>query len=74
MNVEQADANYRRDLGDGLVLRWSTSADTEALVLLVSSVFRDQADAPLNAALGNLTACINEWYSSADGTGRFRAS
>ncbi|MGH3491303.1 MAG: GNAT family N-acetyltransferase [Actinopolymorphaceae bacterium] len=30
----------RRDLGDGLVLRWSTASDIEAVVALVGAVFR----------------------------------
>jgi Acetyltransferase (GNAT) domain len=43
----------RRTLGDGLVLRWSTPQDTEAIVELTSSVFRRKEDAPPNAPLGN---------------------
>jgi Acetyltransferase (GNAT) domain len=37
---------YRRDLGAGLVLRWSTPADVEGLGRLYSLVFRPTADAP----------------------------
>ncbi|SRR5258706_4267289 len=48
MSIEQAAANYRRDLGDGLVLRWASTDDAERLALLVGTVFRDSADAPLN--------------------------
>jgi hypothetical protein len=40
--------SYRRDLGDGLVLRWSTAADAEGLARLYSHVFRENAEAPLN--------------------------
>jgi hypothetical protein len=43
-----SEATYRRDLGDGLVLRWSTAADVDELERLYSHVFRDNADAPLN--------------------------
>lgn len=49
-----AHATYRRDLGDGLVLRWSTVADTENIAQLASEVFRDSADAPVNVPLANL--------------------
>ncbi len=40
--------DYRRDLGDGLVLRWSTAADTENIAQLCSMVFRDKEDDPPN--------------------------
>jgi hypothetical protein len=43
-----SEANYRRDLGDGLALRWSTTADAEGLARLYSHVFRESAEAPLN--------------------------
>jgi len=54
MNAEAAHQSYRRDLGDGLLLRWSTSEDTENIVELVSMVFRDGAEEPLNNPLGHL--------------------
>jgi hypothetical protein len=54
MNAEAAHQSYRRDLGDGLLLRWSTPEDTENIVELVSTVFRDRADEPLNNPLGHL--------------------
>ena len=38
-NIEPAHHSYRRDLGDGLVLRWSTAEDTENIVELIGSVF-----------------------------------
>jgi hypothetical protein len=41
-------ANYRRDLGDGLVLRWSTAADIENIAQLTSMVFRDKEEEPPN--------------------------
>ena len=40
--------SYRRDLGDGLVLRWSTAEDTERIATLHSIVFRDKAEEPPN--------------------------
>ncbi|HUY77674.1 MAG TPA: GNAT family N-acetyltransferase [Ktedonobacterales bacterium] len=47
-NETLSDPNYRRDLGDGLVLRWSTAADAERLGLFYSLVFRETAESPLN--------------------------
>jgi hypothetical protein len=43
-----SEASYRRNLGDNLVLRWSTAADAEGLGQLYSHVFRENAEAPLN--------------------------
>jgi len=40
---------YRRDLGDGLVLRWSTAEDTERIAALHSMVFREKAEEPPNS-------------------------
>src|ERR1051326_1204550 len=40
--------SYRRDLGDGLVLRWSTAGDTERIATLHSIVHRDKAEEPPN--------------------------
>ena len=42
------DATYRRDLGGGLVLRWSTSGDIEKVAQLYSYVFRDSPEQPPN--------------------------
>ena len=46
--LASSNATYRRDLGDGLVLRWSTAADVDELGRLYSHVFRENADAPFN--------------------------
>jgi hypothetical protein len=43
-----SEASYRRNLGDGLVLRWSTAADAEELGQLYSYVFRKKPEDPLN--------------------------
>ena len=48
-----AAADYRRDMGDGLVLRWSTADDTENIAQLVSMVFRSKEDDPPNEHLAN---------------------
>jgi GNAT superfamily N-acetyltransferase len=46
-----ASATYRRDLGNGLILRWSTAEDTENIVQLVGMVFRSKVDDPPNEHL-----------------------
>ncbi|MEN9937746.1 MAG: hypothetical protein RLZZ387_4325 [Chloroflexota bacterium] len=38
----------RRDLGDGLVARWSTAADTEGVAALFGHVFREGPESPIN--------------------------
>jgi GNAT superfamily N-acetyltransferase len=43
-----ASANYRRELGGGLIERWSTPKDTENIAELCGIVFRDREDEPLN--------------------------
>jgi GNAT superfamily N-acetyltransferase len=43
------DATYRRDLGAGLELRWSTAADLERLAALYGDVFREGPEAPPDA-------------------------
>jgi GNAT superfamily N-acetyltransferase len=43
-----AAANYRRELGGGLVKRWSTPEDTENIAQLCGMVFRDSEDEPFN--------------------------
>jgi hypothetical protein len=40
--------DYTRELGDGLILRWSTPEDVERVASLYASVFRSSAEAPLN--------------------------
>lgn len=49
------EPDYRRDLGDGLILRWSTAADTEGIAQLYGYVFRNKEQDPLNTNLGNWT-------------------
>jgi Acetyltransferase (GNAT) domain len=39
--------NFRQELGGGLLLRWSTAADTEKIGYLMASVHRDSPEAPL---------------------------
>ncbi len=52
--------SYRRDLGDGLVLRWSTAEDTERIAALLSMVYREKASDPPNVhAMNNIRALMN---------------
>ena len=46
MSTSMADPAYRRDLGDSLILRWSSTGDTEAIAQLESIVFRDHVTDP----------------------------
>ncbi|HEX8994989.1 MAG TPA: GNAT family N-acetyltransferase [Ktedonobacterales bacterium] len=43
-----ANPAYRRDLGDGLTLRWSTSADADRLARFYGQVFREREQDPPN--------------------------
>lgn len=47
-HLPMGDPAYRRDLGDGLVLRWATADDTPSVTDLYAHVFRDAPDGPLN--------------------------
>ena len=48
MEIRPAAASYRRDLGDGLIVRWSTMDDAERLAHLFGTVERNSADEPIN--------------------------
>lgn len=48
MSTAPATATYRRDLGDGLIQRWSTTADTDRLAQLMGMVWRSSEDDPPN--------------------------
>ena len=50
---EAALATYRRNLADGLVLRWSTAADTAHIAELVGRVFREKESDPPNEGLSS---------------------
>lgn len=43
-----ADPNYRRELGGGLIQRWSAVEDRENIAQLCGMVFRDREDEPIN--------------------------
>src|SRR3569832_712508 len=44
--TSMAEPGYRRDLGGGLVLRWSTAADLERIQELYGHVYREAQDSP----------------------------
>ena len=46
--VTAASPDYRRELGEGLIQRWSTPEDTENIAHLCGMVFREKEDEPLN--------------------------
>lgn len=48
MSNELAAPSYGRGLGDGLICRWSSAADTEKIAALLANVHRDRADEPPN--------------------------
>lgn len=54
MYSDKANPGYRRDLGDGLILRWSTIDDAEEIVYLTSMVFRNGPNDPPNMATAML--------------------
>jgi GNAT superfamily N-acetyltransferase len=46
--VQMDEDTYRRELNDGLTLRWSTPEDVEQVASLYAHVYRSSPDAPLN--------------------------
>ena len=48
---DAATATYHRDLGNGLVLRWSTAEDTANIAQLVGLVFREKESDPPNQGM-----------------------
>ena len=49
----ETSLSYPRDLGQGLIARWSTAADTEKIAHLIGMVFRQKADAPENTRMAH---------------------
>ena len=54
--LPMSDPAYRRDLGDGLVLRWATIADVQGVGNLYQHVYRDGPAEPLNVGMLATTA------------------
>ncbi|GAC1349585.1 MAG: hypothetical protein NVSMB27_24100 [Ktedonobacteraceae bacterium] len=48
VTLTAAAHGYRRELGEGLIERWSTPEDTENIAQLCGLVFRDKEDEPIN--------------------------
>src|SRR5579859_4170859 len=69
--LEAAQPTYRRDLGSGLVLRWSTAEDTASLLQLVGHVFRRGENAPPNANIMSMVARLMRGDSPLMGPGDF---
>ncbi|GCF06880.1 GNAT family N-acetyltransferase [Dictyobacter arantiisoli] len=46
--TNKAAAEYRQELEDGLIIRWSTAADTENIARITGIVFREKAEDPPN--------------------------
>jgi N-acetylglutamate synthase-like GNAT family acetyltransferase len=44
----ETSLSQQRDLGNGLIARWSTAADAENIAQLTGMVFRDNANEPIN--------------------------
>src|SRR5437762_6621528 len=53
--VSMSDDAFRRELGDGLVLRWSTADDSERLVQRYSIVFREEPGEPPDMSIAAWT-------------------
>lgn len=53
MSATLAQPDYRGDLGNGLVRRWSTAADQEKIAHCMGTVFRDSAEEPLSERVAN---------------------
>jgi GNAT superfamily N-acetyltransferase len=51
--LTEKNATELRDLGDGLLARWSSAADTENIAHLIGMVFREKADEPENTYMAN---------------------
>lgn len=51
--LTEKDATERRDLGNGLLARWSSAADTENIAHLIGMVFRENSEEPENMYMAN---------------------
>ena len=69
--TEAASADYRRDLGDGLILRWSTGDDTEKIAHLVAHVFRVRENDPPNENLQNAVRRLMSGKTTVMGPGDY---
>ncbi len=65
------DVTLPYDLGDGLTLRWSTAADTEAIAYLLGTVHRPDAAAPITAGMQARTRMLMRGDAPTMGSGDF---
>ena len=54
MLAELADSVYRRDLGGGLVLRWSSVDDADRVGELLGTIWRNDSDPPVNPRMAEV--------------------
>src|SRR6478752_6597219 len=71
MPTELSHPAYRRDLGGGLVLRWSTAADVERIGQLYSFVFRNKPEDPPNVPMNIWTHDLMSGQHPLIGAGDF---
>jgi Acetyltransferase (GNAT) domain len=62
---------YRRDLGDGLLLRWSTAADITQIGELYAIVFRENPEQPPNVRMAQWAADVGSDRHPAAGPDQF---
>lgn len=53
MSIQSTTSTEPQDLGDGLILRWSTPADLDKISTLLGTAFRNSADDPLNVRMAD---------------------
>lgn len=71
MSIQMHEQAYRREMGDGLVLRWSTAADIEQIGQLYETVFRPKPDAPLGTRMASWASDAASGRHPATGPGDF---
>ncbi len=71
MSTHIHEASYRRDMGDGLILRWSTAADHEKIGILYETVFRPKQDTPFNHRMAAWAMDVGSGRHPAAGPGDF---
>jgi hypothetical protein len=71
MQTQLSHPAYRRDLGGGLVLRWSTAADEQGIGQLYGFVFRDKPEDPPNPHMPTWTQDLMSGRHPLIGAGDF---
>jgi GNAT superfamily N-acetyltransferase len=68
---DKAAANYRQEINDGLIIRWSTAADADNIAQLTSIVFRDKEEEPPNQFMYIMTKLLLSGRSPLMGPGDY---